>query len=225
MRLLLVEDTARLIELMTEAVHDAGWQIDAVTTVQDAEEVLATTPYDLLLFDLGLPDGDGLDLVGHARKMGIQTPILVITARNNIEDRIRGLDAGADDYLVKPFNTRELLARCRALLRRSPHTDMPVLSAGSLIFDVAKGTVSCGSDLLVLSPREQAVLGILMREVGAVVPKRTIEHALSEFGEELSSNAIELAISRLRKKLETVQTGIMLETVRGIGYLLHEISE
>lgn len=222
MRLLLVEDTLRLQQLLTEAVHAAGWRIDPVGSVADAMEARATTPYDLLLIDLGLPDGDGLDLVRSVRHAGDKTPILVITARGAVDDRIAGLDAGADDYLVKPFNHREFLARCRALLRRAPDTAMPVLTAGTLTLDCASGATRCAGDDLGLAPRERTVLEILMREAGRVVPKRKLEHALSEFGDELSSNAVELAVSRLRKKLDGHETGTALETIRGVGYLLRE---
>jgi len=222
MRLLLVEDAARLRDLLTEAVHGAGWRIDSVGSLIDAEEAIATTEYDLLLIDLGLPDGDGLDLIRTMRRAKNQTPILVLTARGAIDERIAGLDAGADDYLVKPFNHREFLARCRALLRRSPSVAAPALEAGRLIFDVASGSVMCGDEELALAPRERAVLEILMRDVGCVVNKRKLEHALSEFGEELSSNALETAISRLRKKLDPARTAVSLETIRGVGYLLRE---
>ena len=128
MRLLLVEDTERLRELLTDAVHGAGWRIDAFGCLADAQEAIATSTYDLLLIDLGMPDGDGIDLIRAIRRDGVKTPVLVLTARGAIDDRIVGLDAGADDYLVKPFNHREFLARCRALLRRAPAT-MSVLQA------------------------------------------------------------------------------------------------
>lgn len=223
MRLLLVEDSDRLRELLTEAVHGAGWRVDAVATGEDAREAVAVAAYDLLLVDLGLPDGDGLDLVREFRRGGVQTPILILTARSAIEERISGLDAGADDYLVKPFNTGELLARCRALLRRTPDTKTPIFSVARLSLDVAAGLASSANVDIGLAPRERTVLEILMREAGRVVPKRKLEHALSEFGDELSSNAVELAVSRLRKKLEPHDSGVALETIRGVGYLLREV--
>ena len=222
MRLLLVEDSARLRELLTEAIRGAGWRVDAVATIGEATEAVAVTPYDLLLIDLGLPDGDGLDLVRALRRDGVKTPILVLTARAAIDERILGLDAGADDYLVKPFNNGEFLARCRALLRRAPDTKTPILIAAQLSLDVASGAATCANVDLSLAPRERMVLEILMRDVGRVVQKRKLEHALSEFGDELSSNAVELAISRLRKKLEPHDCGVSLETIRGVGYLLRE---
>jgi DNA-binding response OmpR family regulator len=223
MRFLLIEDSARLRELLTEAIHGAGWRVDALSTVEEAKEAIAVAEYDLLLVDLGLPDGDGLVLIRDLRRGGVKTPILVLTARSTIDERISGLDAGADDYLVKPFNTGELLARCRALLRRAPNTQTPVLSVARLTLDVATGVANSSNVDLGLAPRERAVLEILMREAGRVVPKRRLEHALSEFGDELSSNAVELAISRLRKKLEPHDSGVALETIRGVGYLLREI--
>ena len=222
MRLLLIEDTQRLRDLLTEAVHGAGWQIDAFGTAADGSDAIATTPYDLLLIDLGLPDGDGLDLIRATRRTGVKAPILVLTARGAVDDRIAGLDAGADDYLIKPFNHREFLARCRALLRRAPVTVMPVLTAGNVALDLATGGAQCGDIDLQLAPRERTLLEHLLRDAGRVVPKRKLEHALSEFGDERSANAVEQAISRLRKKLECGDPGIAIETVRGIGYLLRE---
>jgi DNA-binding response OmpR family regulator len=222
MRLLLVEDTERLRELLTDAVHGAGWRIDAFGCLADAQEAIATSTYDLLLIDLGMPDGDGIDLIRAIRRDGVKTPVLVLTARGAIDDRIVGLDAGADDYLVKPFNHREFLARCRALLRRAPATIMPTLSAGQLVFDCATGLARCDGVELSLAPRERTVLEILLRDFGRVVPKRKLEHGLSEFDDEISANAIEQSVSRLRKKLEAHATKTSLETVRGIGYLLRD---
>jgi DNA-binding response OmpR family regulator len=223
MRLLLVEDNPRLRELLTESVHEAGWRIDSFGTIDDGREAMATTAYDLLLIDLGLPDGDGLDLIREARRRAVKTPILVLTARGAIDERIAGLDAGADDYLVKPFNHGEFLARCRALLRRAPDTAPPILVAGRLSFDPATGVLTCGDGELALTPRERAIFEILMRDVGGVTPKRKLEHALSEFSDELSTNAVELSISRLRKKLDGFRAGAAIETIRGVGYLLREV--
>ncbi len=225
MRLLLVEDTARLRDLLAEAIHAVGWRIDAVGALSDAQEAVASVPYDLLLVDLGLPDGDGLDLIRSIRRARKETPILILTARGAIEERIAGLDAGADDYLVKPFNHGELLARCRALLRRAPNSAMPALVSGRLTYDTAAGSVACGEAQLALAPRERAVLEILMRDAGRVTNKRKLEYALSEFGDERSTNAVETAVSRLRRKLEGLDTGVSLETIRGVGYLLRETAK
>lgn len=224
MRFLLVEDATRLRELLSDAVRAAGWSVDAVDTAADARAAMATTPYDLYLVDLGLPDANGLDLVRSISVRGSKAPILILTARDAVEDRVAGLDSGADDYLVKPFKAAELLARCRALLRRSPLAVMPVMTLGRLAFDSAQGRTTCGGQDLGLTSRERSLLEELMREAGRVVAKRRLEQSLSEFGEGFSSNAVELTVSRLRRKLEGFDTGASLETVRGVGYLLSERS-
>jgi two-component system response regulator TctD len=222
MRLLLVEDSARLRELVGDTVRAAGWRLDALGGVEDAEEALATTSYDLILLDLGLPDGDGIDLLKALRARKDTTPVLVITARGAVDERIVGLDAGADDYLAKPFNKGELLARARALLRRAPMVVQPVLEAGRLRFDLAAQEVSCEGRCVPLAPRERAVLEMLMRNLDRVVMKKKIEEAMSEFGDEVSPNAIEIVVSRLRSKLSDFDAGVAIETLRGVGYLLRE---
>jgi DNA-binding response OmpR family regulator len=223
MRLLLVEDSPRLAELLGETVREAGWRLDAVGSVAEAEAALAAHEHDLLVLDLGLPDGDGLELLRRLRRAGDPLPVLVVTARGAVEERIAGLDAGADDYLVKPFHHREFLARCRAMLRRAPATLQPVLEAGRLRYDPATAALSCAGEPVALPPRERALAELLMREAGRVVPRRRLEAALSAFGDELSGNAIELAVSRLRRRLEPFDTGVAIETVRGIGYLLRAV--
>ena len=221
-RLLLVEDSARLRELIGETIRSAGWRLDAVATLAEAEDAFAGTRYDLVLLDLGLPDGDGLDLLRALRRNRNGTPVLVLTARGAVDERIAGLDAGADDYLAKPFNNGELLARARALLRRAPVSADPVLEAGALSFDPATQEARCGEDVIALAPRERAALEILLRNAGRVTPKRGLEEKLSEFDEELSPNAIEVVLSRLRRRLAPFETRTAIETVRGVGYLLRE---
>lgn len=224
MRLLLVEDSPRLVELVGETMRDAGWRLDAVSSVSDAEAAIAAQEHDLILLDLGLPDGDGLALLRRVRQEYPGLPVLIITARGSVDERIAGLDAGADDYLVKPFHHRELLSRCRAMLRRNPQAVQPVLEAGALRYDPATADLTCDGTIVPLPPRERSLIEILMREVGRVVPKRKLETALSEYGQEISPNALELAVSRVRKRLQTHETGIQIETVRGIGYLLRRAS-
>ncbi|QIB33500.1 response regulator [Ancylobacter pratisalsi] len=222
MRLLLVEDSARLRELIGETIRGAGWRLDTAGGLTEAEDALAVARYDLVLLDLGLPDGDGLDLLRGLRRRKDTTPTLVLTARGAVDERIAGLDAGADDYLTKPFNNGELLARARALLRRAPFAASPVMEAGALRYDPATQTVSCADTPVALAPRERAALEILMRHAGRVTPKRGLEAMLSQFDGETSANAIELLLSRLRRKLAGHPTGIAIETVRGVGYLLRE---
>ncbi|MBB6305191.1 response regulator [Rhizobium leucaenae] len=222
MRLLLVEDSARLRELLTESVHQVGWRVDAVATSAAAQLAIKAVSYDLALVDLGLPDSDGLDVIRVLRRDGFAAPILVVTARGSIEDRVAALDAGADDYLVKPFNHLELLARSRALLRRRvPHNIEPIV-VGVLSYDPGSGVVMASGAPLSIAPRERSVLALLLRNAGLVTPKPSIEAILSESGEDISTNAVELAISRLRRRLAPFNLPIRIETIRGIGYLLRE---
>jgi DNA-binding response OmpR family regulator len=220
MRLLLVEDSPRLVELLGERIREAGWRVDAVSSIADAEEAVASGSHDLLLVDLGLPDGDGLDFIRAVRRSGNAVPILVLTARASIDERIAGLDAGADDYLVKPFNHGEFLARCRAMLRRAPTAVQPVLTAGRLAYDPATASVTAAGEEIHLAPRERALVELLLRDAGRVVGKRRLEAALSEYGEELSTNGLEITVSRLRRKLDGSDCGAVVETVRGVGYML-----
>jgi DNA-binding response OmpR family regulator len=223
MRLLLVEDSPRLIELLMECVSVAGWSIDSVSSLSDAEVVVKSGDYNLLVCDLGLPDGDGIELIKSVRLAGIEIPILVISARNSIEDRILGLDAGADDYLAKPFNHNEFLARCRAMLRRAPNSIPPTVTAGNMSYEFATCSLRCGSLEVSLSPRERSFIELLMRDIGRVVAKRKLETALSALDANVSANAIELIASRLRKRLSGLDTSISIETVRGIGYMMRII--
>nr|WP_281493709.1 response regulator transcription factor [Ancylobacter koreensis] len=220
--MLLVEDSARLRELTGDTVRAAGWRLDAVSSLAEAQDALAATRYDLVLLDLGLPDGDGLELLRGLRRARDSTPVLVLTARGAVDERIAGLDAGADDYLAKPFNNGELLARARALLRRAPLCADPVLEAGLLCFDPATQEARCGDEAIALAPRERAALEILLRHAGRVVPKRGLEEKLSEFDGEMTPNAIEVVLSRLRRRLAPFDTRTAIETVRGVGYLLRE---
>ncbi|MBB3932313.1 DNA-binding response OmpR family regulator [Kaistia hirudinis] len=223
MKVLLVEDSLRLRELLADSIHQADWRVDAVASLGEALAAVAVSEYDLVLVDLGLPDGDGLDLVRRLRGKGLSLPIMVITARGAVDERIAGLDAGADDYLVKPFNHFELLARCRAVLRRAPGRVAETIEFGRVVFDPVSATLTCDGEIIAMSPRERSVAALLLRHAGAVVPKDRIEANLSEFGDEISSNAVELAVSRLRKRLEGVNSGLAIETLRGAGYLLREV--
>ena len=171
MRLLLAEDSERLQELLSESLKQAGYMLDVVATAAELFSSVAATKYDLLIIDLGLPDGDGLSAIRDLRATGMSVPILIITARGSIDDRIVGLDSGADDYLIKPFNHAELLARIRALLRRPSELQGPVLRRGRTEFDQAKDEVRCSGRSIQLRLSERRLLAELMRRSGAVVAK------------------------------------------------------
>ena len=224
MRLLLVEDSVRLQELLGERLRGADYSLDMVETARDARAAAEAVQYALYIIDLGLPDDDGITLIQDLRSQGCNTPILVITSRARTEDRIVGLDSGADDYLVKPFSHLELLARIRALLRRPPIMNKPVTQVGRIVFDETRREVCANGQVLELRAGERRLLGLLMRHVGHVVPRELIEEYFSEFGREVSGNAVEAHVSRLRKVLDEIPSGVMIETIRGSGYALKETS-
>lgn len=222
MRLLVVEDSQRLQELLADTLRRAGYSVDVASNVADFCANVATVKYDLGIVDLGLPDGDGLTAIRNMRETGHTMPILVITVRGRVEDRVAGLDSGADDYLIKPFNHAELLARVRALLRRPLDLHGLVFCKGDLELDEAKGETRCAGKPIDLRLSERRLLGLLMRRSDSIVPKPAIEEALSEFGRERSMNAIEALVSRTRKALLDAGSRVSIETVRGVGYALRE---
>lgn len=220
MRLLLIEDNERLAESLLEGLEGEGFVLDRFGTLAMARSALATAHYDLVLLDLGMPDGDGMDLIRALRQSGSSTPVLVITARDALGDRIRGLDSGADDYLVKPFSTLELAARCRALLRRPGGSLGTVLEAGNVRLDVATREVRITEKLVAMRPRETALLEALMRHSGRIVSKSAIDAALYALHAEVTPNAIDAALSRLRKRLAAASANVQVHTAHGIGYTL-----
>jgi DNA-binding response OmpR family regulator len=222
MRLLIVEDEARIGELVKGALARVGFAVDVVTLCADARAAFAVTAYDAAIVDLGLPDGDGLALVGELRTGGNLTPVLVLTARDAVEDRVRGLDTGADDYLVKPFAMTELIARTKALLRRPGGALGMTLKAGNISFDTVERDVRIAGTVLVLPRRESAILEHLMRRLGRVVPKAVLEEKLYGLDDEHGSNTIPVHVHHLRRKLLDAQATSEIHTVRGVGYLLTE---
>ena len=222
MRVLIIEDSARLRDLLGETLRDAGYSVDMAATAQEFRDVLHAVTYDLIIVDLGLPDADGLDLIREVRTAGNAVPVLVITARATISDKVSGLDSGADDYLIKPFNNDELLARVRALLRRPQGILGPVLTFGRLSVRVPSGEVLCDEQLLPLRASERRLLLMLIKQGRTVLKKECIEETLSELGREVTPNAIEVLVSRVRKVLGEVNSGVSIETVRGLGYSLKE---
>jgi len=222
MRLLIVEDEGRIAELIQGALGRLGFAVDAVALCADARAALAVTSYDAAIVDLGLPDGDGLSLLGELRAKGNVTPVLVLTARDAVEDRVRGLDAGADDYLVKPFAIAELIARTKALLRRPGGALGMILKAGNVSFDTVERDVRVGGTSLVLPRRESAILEHLMRRLGRVVPKPVLEEKLYGLNDEHGSNTIPVHVHHLRRKLLEAGATAEIHTIRGVGYLLTE---
>lgn len=221
-RLLVVEDEVRIAEILRKSLGKAGFAVDAVASCADARAALEVCPYDVAILDLTLPDGDGLTLVSGLRSSGNQIPILVLTARDAVEDRVNGLDAGADDYLVKPFAMSELIARAKALLRRPGGALGTTLRAGNVNFDTIARDVTIGGTTLQLPRRESAILEHLMRRLGRVVPKVLLEEKLYGIDDELESNAIPVHIHYLRRKLVEAGAAAEIHTVRGLGYLLTE---
>jgi DNA-binding response OmpR family regulator len=222
MRLLLIEDNQRLAETTKEGLEKESFTVDWFDTVGESEAAIETVSYDAIVLDLGLPDGDGMDILKQLRARKSSTPVLILTARDGVEDRVKGLDGGADDYLLKPFALAELIARIRALLRRPGGALGLTLTAGNVSFDTAAREVRVGENVISVSRREMGVLEQLMRRYGRVVPKDVLEDKLYGFGEEVTSNSVEVHISRLRKRLSKADANISVHTLRGVGYLLSE---
>ena len=225
MRILLIEDDAVLCDMMQRSMRDAGHRVDLARTLEQAAHYWRVQPFDAVLLDLNLPQTEAPDspmtqalgLLREARARGDRTPVLVLTARNRTEERIAGLDAGADDYLGKPFELAEVEARLRALVRRSAGTD-DLAEIGRLSLDRKARRFAVDGELLELPAREFEVLWELMTPPGRVVSKRALSDKLSDFSESLGDNALEAFISRLRKKL--VGSGARIRTLRGLGYAL-----
>lgn len=222
MRLLLIEDNERLASLIREGLGRHGFTIDSYRTVAGAKHALAAQRYDMMLLDLGLPDGDGLGIITSMRRRNDMTPILVLTARSGLDDRVLGLDAGADDYLVKPFQILELAARCRAILRRPSDGFTTTLDAGNVTLNPAERTVCVNGETLATAPREVDLLEQLMRRTGHVITKPVLENALYSIDTEVTPNALEASVSRLRKRLVGASATVQLKTIHGVGYALFE---
>jgi len=220
MRLLLVEDNARLASLIREGLDRQGFAVDWCETVDGAGHALKIGDYDLMLLDLGLPDGEGLDLVRMLRRRQDTMPILILTARGGLDDRVLGLDAGADDYLVKPFQIPELAARCRALLRRPGASLGTELSVGNIVLHSAERSVAVGGVSVDATPREVDLLECLLRRAGHVVAKPALESALYSMDAEVTPNALEACISRLRKRMTAAGADVQIRTIHGVGYAL-----
>lgn len=220
MRILLAEDDSFLGSGILMALKNSGYSVDLVSNGADAEVAAALDVYDLLILDLGLPKVDGLTILKTLRQRGSSLPVLIITARDAVSDRVLGLDLGANDYLVKPFDLLELEARIRALLRKSQWSNKTVLSLGPIEFDTNSKICTISGAPLELSARELSILEILLSRHGTIVNKAEITKRLSDWEAEVSFNAVDIAMHRLRKRLEP--NGITIKTFRNLGYLLEQ---
>jgi two-component system OmpR family response regulator/two-component system response regulator QseB len=227
MRALVVEDDPDIASGLQASMRQAGYAVDSCTTLAAAWLALSVEPFDVMVLDLGLPDGDGIDLLARLRRQADPVagrsslprndlPVLIMTARDGVTDRIGGLDGGADDYIVKPFDANELLARLRAMLRRAGGRSNPVIEHGELVVDPAAHTVLRAGQPVALGGKEFALLLTLLQACPQVLSKPRLESSLYGFGEALESNAIEVHIHHLRRKLGES----LIKTVRGVGYFM-----
>jgi DNA-binding response OmpR family regulator len=221
-RLLLVEDNERFAALLKQGLAAAGFTVDVLTTAADAAAALRTSRPDVVILDLGLPDADGLTVLTEMRDRGDATPVLILTARGSLKDRVSGLQSGADDYVVKPFALEELVARLHALLRRPGNLLGLALRLGNLTLDTVARQVFVGDAPVAFSAREVAVLEHLLRRSGRVVAKTLLESSLYGLSQEVGSNAVEVYVHRLRRHLAEIGATVQVHTVRGVGYMIAE---
>ncbi|MBI5272012.1 MAG: response regulator transcription factor [Burkholderiales bacterium] len=218
MRILLVEDDPALSLGVARGLEREGWKVDVLHDGEQAMGEGALGRHDLAILDLGLPRRDGMEVLRHWRGRGVRMPVLLLTARDELHDRVQGLDAGADDYLVKPFDLPELLARIRALKRRAQGRVDEVIQCGDLRLDLAHRELTHHGQRIALSPRELALTELLMQKAGRVVPKDSIVARMSTWEADFSENSVEVYVHRLRKRFADL--GVVIRTVRGFGYLM-----
>jgi len=220
LRLLVIEDEDRLFGILRSKFGEIGFAVDLAASAADASAALELMNYDAAVLDLGLPDGDGIAVLTTARAKRMALPILILTARDAVEDRVAGLNAGADDYLTKPFAMAELVARIKALLRRPGGVLGMTLEAGNARLDTIGRELSIGGNPVRLSRRELAILEQMMRRFGRIVPKAVLEEKLYGIDEEPDSNPIPVHVHHLRRQLEAAGASLAIHTVRGVGYIL-----
>jgi DNA-binding response OmpR family regulator len=219
-RILVVEDNRRLNTSLKTSLEEDGYAVDAAYDGDEGEAYAVAAPYDLILLDVMLPKKDGFSLCRDLRRQGVNAPILMLTARDTIDDRVDGLDSGADDYLVKPFSMNELRARLRALLRRNKPEKSAQLQVGDLTLDPANHFVQRGDDSIDLTPREFSILEYMMRSSARILTREMIEAHVWNFDFISGSNVVDVYIRRLRRKIDEPYEVKLLETVRGVGYRL-----
>lgn len=220
MRVLVVEDDPIVADSLIRILQKSKYVVTHESNGKRADHLLTVQQYELVILDMGLPEMDGAEILRRLRHRGQKVPVLILTARDKVEDRVQGLDFGADDYMAKPFDLLELEARIRALLRRGQSASSAVLQIGELCLDTAGHRATLSGEPLELSARELSVLEILMLRAGRVVSKELLSDQMSDLGEEMSINAIEVYVHRLRKKIET--GSINIRTLRGLGYLMEK---
>lgn len=218
MRILIAEDNPSLAEGLTQSLRNAGYAVNSVNSGEDANAALEANEFDLLILDIGLPRTSGLEVLKRLRSRKSALPVLILTALDSVTDRVAGLDAGADDYLAKPFDLAELKARVRALMRRGMAGSSTLIQHGPLSYDLIGRIARLNGERLELSGREASLLETFLQRAGRLVSKDQLVNHLCEWGEEVSGNAIEVYVHRLRKKLEPA--GVHIVTVRGLGYSL-----
>ncbi len=215
MKVLLVEDDAMLGEVTRQGLKQEGYATDLVANIEYAESALLTQNYDVVILDLGLPDGNGINILKKLRKKEDKTPVIILTAQNTIKDRVKGLDAGADDYLAKPFDIEELCARTRALHRRNIENPSPIISYKDIILDPTSYQVIKNNKNITLGPKEFVILQTLIEKAGKIISKEVLQEKLYSFDDDISSNTVEVHVHRLRKKLGND----IIKNIRGVGYI------
>jgi len=224
LRILLLEDEPEMASALCSALRARDAVVDHLITLADAEEATKVAVYDVILLDRQVPDGDGLSLIPKLRSNGVSAPVIVLTARGQLDDRIDGLDTGADDYLVKPFAVEELFARLRAVMRRPGDVRAEVVSLGRMSYDFGCREAHVNGRRFDLPRRELLVLETLARRIGRTVRRHMLEEAVYGFEDDIQSNSLDAHISRLRRKLIDADAGLEIHPVRGIGYLLKQTS-
>lgn len=220
MRILCIEDEALVAEFVKTGLDGVGFTVDVATTAEEGLSAFKAVEYDAVILDLGLPDADGLTVLRQLRGARAATPVIILSTRSNMKSRVGGLNAGADDYLSKPFAIEELTARLHAMLRRPRTMLSPVLAFGNLAYSPAIHEVKVAGRSVAMPPKEMRVLDMLLRHPGAVVSKQQLENGLYGFEEEVASNAIEVHVHHLRRRLSEARATIKINTQRGIGYAL-----